>query len=359
YQSALARLIERFPQTTEANEARWLLGLARQREDDASAASALWEQIPEGHPRWFEAQMTRAEVRIDAIESSLVEGDQRTAEQQRLEAREALDQLDAKVTSEEARADLVLARARLETLPNLGDPKRAIDGLERLLTQPLRPDRRGLAERLRVLALLELGRSVEAVRVTRALLESSNPRDLLQLARRLDQAAVSAPSDLLVRRFGEVLRMVSTHLVEHPRGLSESLQAEARLRGLRGLVFHGDSGAAREGLKSWPQALEVLPPEVQPDLARLALDAGDPQRALQVNRAILSRQPAGSRPWLQARLGEAEALVELRELDSARRLLDATATLHPDLGGERLHRRYQALLERLEQEQAFRSSPHH
>ena len=206
--------------------------------------------------------------------------------------------------------------------------------------------------------MLELGRSVEAVRVTRSLLESSSPQDLLELARRLDQAAVSAPSDLLVRRFGEVLRMVATQLVEHPRGLSPPLQAEARLRSLRGLVFHGDSGAAREGLRAWPQALDQLPPEVQTDLAQLALDAGDPQRALQVSQAILSRQPAGSRPWFQARLGEAEALLELRELDKARRLLNATATLHPDFGGERLHRRYEALLERIDTNRRFESKPH-
>jgi hypothetical protein len=205
-----------------------------------------------------------------------------------------------------------------------------------------------------VLALLELGRSVEAMRETRSLLETSGPADLLELARKLDQAAVSAPSDLLVRRFGEVLRLVASHLVAHPGSLDPSQRAEGRLRMLRGQVFHGDSGAAREGLKNWPDALDALAPEVQADLASLALDAGEAQRALEVNRAMARRHPSGSKPWFQARLGEAEALLELRETEKARRLLDATETLHPEIGGERLRRQYEALRERLEREQAFR-----
>ncbi len=150
---------------------------------------------------------------------------------------------------------------------------------------------------------------------------------------------------------------MASHLVEKPGGLSDPEKAEARLRQLRGLVFHGDAGAARKGLKAWPEALEALPVEAQADLARLALDAGDPDRALQVSRAISRKQPSGSTAWFQARLGEAESLLALRDLDKARRLLEATATLHPEFGGERLHRRYEALLERLERERAFRSSP--
>ena len=287
----------------------------------------------------------------------MIQGDRRLAEQERLEAREALEQVASRVTTDAERAEVVLTRSRLETVSNLGDPKRAMDDLDRLMTQPLGADQRGRAERLRVLALLELGRSVDAMRATRALLESSDAVELLELARRLDQAATSAPSDLFMRRFGEIQRLVASQLVEDPEGLSKSQRAEVRLRLLRGQVFHGDSGAAREGLRAWPGALDELPAEVQPDLASLALDADDPERALEVNRTILKRQPTGTSVWYQARLGEAEALVALRELEKARRVLVATATLHPDFGGERLHRRYEALLERIEREQAFRSSP--
>ncbi len=174
YEEALNRLIERFPGTSEASEALWLLGLARQARDEGASASALWERIPEDHPRWLDAQLARASLRIDSIESRLAEGDQRSAEQEMLEAREALDRMAAKVETDSNRAELVLARSRLETLPNLGDPRRTVDDLDRLLTQPLDPAQRGQAERLRVLALLELGRSVEAMRATRSLLDSSN-----------------------------------------------------------------------------------------------------------------------------------------------------------------------------------------
>lgn len=355
YASALGRVAERFPRTREAGEALWLLGLARQRADDVSGALALWERIEEAHPRWLEAQLATVSLQTDETALSLAEGDGRSAEQKRRKVRQALDRVEAKVSTDAGRADLALARARLETLPTLGDPKRAVDQIDRLLTQPLNSARRGRAERLRVLALLELGRSVEAMRETRSLLETSSPADLLELARKLDRAAVSAPSDLLSRRFGEVLRLVASQLVGHPGGLSPRQRAEARLRLLRGQVFHGDSGAAREGLKGWPEALDELAPENHAELADLAIDAGDPKRALSINRAMARRHPSGSKPWFQARLGEAEALLELGETEKARRLLEATRTLHPEFGGERLRREYERLRERLEREQSFRS----
>ncbi len=265
------------------------------------------------------------------------------------EAREALDRIESQLPADDlsGRADVALARAELETVPDAGQPSLALTILDRLLSRPLDDPRRARARRLRVVALSELGRYLDAESGARSLLESQPASDMLPLARRLDRAASSATSDLARRRFGELLRRIAEALRDRPEGLSAPEKAEARLRLARAELFRGDPPAARRALRDWPSALDDLPPRLWPELADLAVESSEFDQAIQAYRRIARREPTGSTAWFQARYGHALALERSGQPDLARQLLDATAALHPDLGGEPLQSRFTALRKRL------------
>jgi hypothetical protein len=61
----------------------------------------------------------------------------------------------------------------------------------------------------------------------------------------------------------------------------------------------------------------------------------------------MRQSPVGSSPWLEARYGLALAYYRSGKPEQARKLIDATALLHPELGGAALRARFEHLRQRL------------
>jgi tetratricopeptide (TPR) repeat protein len=349
YLEALSSLIERFPEAAEAGEARWLLGRARREQDDLDAAESLWLAIPRGHPRWLDARLAVARAERERIEGLVQDDGAEEARQRIRAAREALGLVEAEVPGEDpSRNDLALAAADLDLVPIAGEPRRALGALDRLLSAPLDEARRERGRLLRVLALAGTGQYAEAERAYQDAVERALTPELIELTRRLDLAASLADSDLAARRLGALLRVVGRTILDGGGDLDGPARAEVGLRMIRADYFRGDVGGARRAFAGWADAVESLPPATWPDLADLAMRLGDARRAIDVELRVVRRGPPGSLASLRAQFQQALALSQLGHDDEALKVLDATATLHPDLGGPALKARYEALRKRLE-----------
>ena len=65
--------------------------------------------------------------------------------------------------------------------------------------------------------------------------------------------------------------------------------------------------------------------------------------AQQCWRRVESLSPPGSPEWMTARLGALRATVKLKQTEEARKLLQVTKILYPDLGGEPFAGQFEAL----------------
>ncbi len=290
-----------------------------------------------------------AEVRRDEVEAAASSHDAEAVDRSLRLAREELQRLQsASDLDDSARFEVELARAELESIPGAGDPAAALGRLDRLVESPLDVPRRSRARRLRIVALCAAGRYQDAERLAETLLPTLTDRERLRLAGRLDRLASTAESDLEARRAGSLCQMIAATVEDSGDGLARPEQDLAKLLRLRGEWFRGADDAAREGLDDWPEAEHELGPDLWPDLASLARGVGRPERAADLYRTLTDREKAGTVGWFRARLGLAESLADQGRTDLARRLLDATETLHPDLGGPELRRRIESTRRRLD-----------
>ncbi len=116
----------------------------------------------------------------------------------------------------------------------------------------------------------------------------------------------------------------------------------------RALVFSGDDARARASLDAWQGTPPTLGDRLLGDLADTyaRLDAHD--LAADVQRLRARRAATGSLPWFAARYGLALSYYRSGKAKEARQLIDATAILHPDLGGGDLRDKFVRLRQRLD-----------
>jgi hypothetical protein len=142
--------------------------------------------------------------------------------------------------------------------------------------------------------------------------------------------------------------LVASAVLERAGQIDAPTRAEANLRLGRGQLATGDLDGARATLAGLAEQAASLPgPLVEPyasALAELALFV----EAADAYRVEARRHGPGSLPWLQARYGLALALYRGGKPDDARRLIDGTLALHPELGGGELREKFLALKRRLE-----------
>ena len=84
------------------------------------------------------------------------------------------------------------------------------------------------------------------------------------------------------------------------------------------------------------------------DLADIYTRLDAYELAVDVHRLRTRRTAPGSLAWLDARYGLALALYRSGKADEARRIIDATAILHPELGGGDLSEKFKRLRQRLQ-----------
>jgi tetratricopeptide (TPR) repeat protein len=336
YLAALRAQIRQFPDDPATGEARWLVGLARKQAGAATEAEMFWNSVPRSHPRWLDSRIGLAQLRRQSLEESVLVDDPSTVAKSCEDARAELERACADARDEAERTDLEIEAVRLELLPAVGDPQRALAAVERLKSLPLRQDQREILEAHRVVALAVSGKSLDAERAAGKL--EAPPEVRLGVARLLDRWAVITSSDLLARRVAGTERLVADRLATESKNPPE-MAAEIRLRRARSRWLAGDLEGARGLSDGWLHAEAQLPNQLD-DLGELWAEVGRNSEAESIFRKLASSQVPGTGRWFQARLGQIRALFAAGRIDEADRLLEGTALLHPKLGGPAMQRRY-------------------
>ena len=207
---------------------------------------------------------------------------------------------------------------------------------------------------LRMVALTEIGRYVEAEREAQTHADWDDPAEhafLLDVIRLLDQCAATASTDLRQRRFGLVLRLVVEPLMRdqpevHAR---RSERAQDAAHSARPAVHRRCPRRAKRSL--CPRL--ALGRHQRPAPSR-------PRRTLHSRLEVLHRSghrrpcrlrlqtnAAGSPVWFDARYALALAYYHSGQFKESAQLIDATSILHPDLGGGELQEKFIRLRQRL------------
>ena len=313
----------------------------------ARRCAALWSLVRPGAARWVEACQSIARLDQQEIDQARIVDDRPRLLSRFDDARAYLIQAMSRARDDMARTDLALALIRLDLTPRVGRPDEARQRREELQHVASRPDQRDRARRLRILALAELNRYLEAEKAAREEADRSPTAELVELARLLDHNAAETESDLRMRNGGLIIRGLLAHALENPSELPENVVAEIRLRLCRALLFSGNDAAARRTLMAW----NGRPPEDDDAFLRdladsyFRLDAF--AMAIEVERLRLKRLTSGSPLWFEARYRLALAEYRNGQPRDALHLIDATAILHPDLGGGQLHDRFLRLRQRI------------
>jgi TolA-binding protein len=347
YLERLDSHLREFPNDPTADEARWLLGQARLDASDQDGAVAVWSAIPRSSPRWLEARLAAAAIHRTALERALFWGEPMSAHRALEQARAVFACAQAEAQNISLRDELELAQARLELVPEFGDPEAARRLLDRLRVRPLSHESRQRLGLFGVALRLRAGRYSQAEQEARGLIAESSATDLLDLARLLDLVASTCESDLVRRRHGQTVTLLLGPVLEAPSALISSERKQAQIIMARALWFSGDAAAARSYLDRCQIRIDTLPTSLLGQLAdtQLHLDAHD--QAIATYRHLAAQNEPGSRPWLEARYGLALAYERSGQPKPARQILEATALLHPDLGGSDLRAKYERLRSKL------------
>ena len=351
YTAGLEQQLHDFPGDPSTNEARWLLGQLAVAAGDRARADALWSAIASESPRWLDSRLAIAALDRQDLDREQINPERHNLMKLLERADRFLDSAIDQAKSEQARAELWLARARLDLTPGVGKPETARDLCGRVSRLPGVPGFQYRARLYHLVALVELGRYVEAERDAQdhgSWRVPSEQDALFDAVRLLDQCAAIAETDLRQRRFGLVLRLIVEPLVmSGDEKIDQNSHSELAMRLTRALLFTGADREARRSVTAWrggPQSTDE----------RLLRDLGDTYHRLEaysldidVQRLRLKINSSGSLPWLDARYALALAYFHTGRLKEAAQLIDSTAILHPELGGNALHDKFIHLRQRL------------
>ena len=351
YATGLEQQLRDFPADPSTNEARWLLGQLAVAAGDRPRAETFWSSIAIESMRWLDSRLAIAALDRQELDRQQINPERHNLMQVFERADRFLDRAIELAKSDQGKAELLLARARLDLTPNVGKPETARDLCGRVSRLPGAPGFQYQARLYRLVALVELGRYVEAERDAQnhwSWSTSSEQDALFDVIRLLDQCAASAETDLRQRRFGLVLRLIVEPLVtSSDEKMDQDQHSELAMRLTRALLFTGADRDARRSVTTWhggPQSTDE----------RILRDLGDTYQRLEahslnidVQRLRLKNSPSGSLPWLDARYALALAYFHTGRLKEAAQLIDSTSILHPELGGNALHDKFVHLRQRL------------
>jgi tetratricopeptide (TPR) repeat protein len=353
YAEALERQVREFPDDPTATEARWLLGNVEQARGDHDKARALWTAIPTTSSRWIDARLAIVDAMRRDLESRLDTADDEELAKEFAAAQTSLteSQATARTRDEFDQVELLLREARLNLIPKLGKPRQARDALDQCNGKNLTASQRYRSRLFHTIALAALGRYVEAEREAQqhpTWADRESSLAFLDAIRLLDLCASHSETDLQQRRFGLVVRLLVEPLLQNnDDALKPEQRAELTLRLARALLFQGDPRRARDALRSWALPRGDVNDRLLRDLADLyaRLEAYD--LAVDVERLRIRNQNTGSLARFDARYNLALADYPLGRRREALELIERTAILHPELGGDRLHEKFVRLRQRL------------
>jgi tetratricopeptide (TPR) repeat protein len=348
---ALRAVIRDFPDDPLANEARLRLGSLHAARGERDAAEDAWRPIPPDHPAWLASRRAWFESRMGALEAM---SHPTEAEIQRHvgEITRFLDAFQAEAPDTAGRVEAGLARVRFNLSDPVDRPAAAAETLDRLDSLPLRADQRTRLRGWRTALDLRQGRYPEAERRVPELLRDGDRASLRTVARFLGRMALRGKTDLQQRRTGSILQAILDHLRQQGETASEIDLLEARAR-----IARGDAPSALPGLRRLQSELPRLPDDLLTELSETWREADDPAAARTALAELVRRQPPGSVPWFEAQYRLARMMADTDQVREALRLLEGTALLHPDLGGEGLNARFERLQRELAREGRAGSRP--
>ena len=348
YVDALKFQVKTFPDDPATAEARWLLGKLKLASGDRDEAETLWKALPHDSPRWLDARLEIAALQLADLNAQRLNNDRSAVRDKHEAARSFLARSIDEAQGDQESQQLQLGMARLELTPGSGRPELALKALDEIQRSVSRSPERDAARRLNLVALLQTSRWIEAEQAARAETRVSEPAELIEMVRLIDRSAAEADSDLKMRRMGLVLRLLLARINEAAGNLTPEVRAEVRLRSVRALLFSGDEEAARRQIATWTEPPPSSTNDLLRDLAESYSRLGAHRLAEDVQRLRARRSTTGSLAWFDARYGLALAYFRSGKLKDALHLIDATAILHPDLGGGELHEKFLKLRQRID-----------
>ena len=350
YEAAIREHLDAFADDPTAGEARWTLGRLRDSAGDPDEAITLWTGVPPDHPRWLDAHLAAVGLLVDAVAEARASGRDADVRSAIEAARRVLDETLDEASDPEARNALEFSRAELDLVPTFGDPERAIDRLDRLVAAEVDADRRGRARRLLIVASTLGGRTAEADRLAREELGLGDLDAIVALASRLEEADDPRLGEASRRRIAGLIALLTGHALALPGPLDPGSIARLRVLRIDALLELGDTAAARDSAVSWADAMDpgALPSPLLATYADALDRLGLYPRAIDAYRLLIADRDPGTPPWFEARYGLAVAYYRTGRPDDARRLIDGTAALHPELGGPPLREKFLRLRRRLD-----------
>ncbi|HUG92565.1 MAG TPA: hypothetical protein VML55_17125, partial [Planctomycetaceae bacterium] len=385
YTQALTEHRDRFADSPTLHDAGWMLGLLEERRLQATAALKLYRTVPPEHRRAPAAEVGIARcheailARLRDVLRSTPEADRQREIGSFLESagQEAVGELTrlagsfpappAPLSLEEAEVGLRLARILLsrpipdyahadqrlerifqsgETLTATAAPAAPSDGS----SSPAAAETAGwkpllrTAAQLRIVSLAGQGEFRRAEDLVRSL-SGSRAADVLGILDGLGEVARDAAENT---RFhvGQLQLRAAAELEQRRDELSPEEQQQLELCLAEALVAGGQS---REGIVRYERIVAAQPrnARVRQRLAEVLVDVCGTRECLdkarQHWRRLESAATPGTPEWMEARYHTARCTVRLGERDDAGKLLAITRLLYPDLGGEVLRARFEAL----------------
>lgn len=350
YLEALEAQVRDFPDEPATGEARWLLGQIRQSASRVDDAMKLWAGIPHGHARWLESRKIISDRQREAVETQRINHDSSAVQEKMEVARKSLGRSLEEATEAPEVVVLTLELARLELIPEVGKLKVALESCERVLKLAANEEQHQRARLYRMVALAESNRAVEAEKAARAEVATDRLENVFPSVRLLDRAASEAESDVIRRRIGLIDLVITSRLIERLDQIPETLRDEAHLQHARALLLSGNQPAARKEIAEWGGPVSEIDDALLRELADTYHRLDAHALAIDAERYRSGRLVPGSLPWFESRYGMALAYFRAERFKDARQLIDATAILHPDLGGGDLKTRFERLRQKIGQD---------
>ena len=348
YAAALKNHLGLFPSDPSVPEVQWLLGKFKVENGDRAGATKLWTSITHGQSRWLESQIELSRLRRLDLEQQRLNGDRVAIDRLFKNALEFLEGCLKQAKGEAETIPLRIEIARLELTPSIGTPSEAQKQLDTVLRSVATESQRTEARWLRLVALAQLSRFVEAEQFVRREVKDVDPFLLFEPIRLLDRTAAESESDLRSRRIGFLMSILLDRARTFQDIYNPEQLGEISLRYARALAFTGSEAAAKRALAVGRPLPRPANPDLLRDLAELYASLDTYAMAEDVQRLRTKQLTPGSIPWFDATYGLALSYYHQGKGKEALHLIDATSILHPELGGSELKTKFIRLRQRLE-----------
>ena len=362
YTEELDRHLELFTGDDSAGDARFMKAQLEEQRFQATVALPLYLEVPASHARGAEAQAGAARC-YESILLRMRERHMATLEFEQTARTRLLEFLRSESPSgEDWTAPQSEVAVHLASILVLTEPPR-FDQAEQLLKRIIQSAKTGeatgdqaarweflrqRAESLRVITLAGNGKPLEAERKINAL-ASASPRDLLVIVERLAPFVSSRNRQRQIQYVNLQLH-AAAQLEKHRSALTKDEQNLLDQAQARALLANGEIAKA---VAAYERQAAAAPQDIerQRQIASLMEESGHREcssLARQCWRRVESQTAQGSPDWLNARLGIVTTTIQLKEYPEAKKLLAVTRLLYPELGGDELKSRFDAVAAQLE-----------